>query len=225
MGLVDDQERLVPARELAERVVEPRLRGHDSDVRQRRLGEHARDVAVCEGALERLRVVPFDDSSRLVERYRGAEVALALDDAAAGVECRERLVDRAVVAPVEHEDLGPAGDLACEPDREAVRIRRRERELPAWDAEAPRELRGDDEGVLARQHQRDPPRRLLRNGTDGRLRRVPGHCAGVAEAEVDVLEPVGVTEARAGRLDREDREAASRRSTACDTRARKRARR
>jgi len=39
-----------------------------------------------------------------------------------------------------------------------------------------------------------------------------GECPAIApvspKAEVDVLEPVGVTEARAGRLDREDREAA-----------------
>ena len=159
-------------------------------------------------ALERLGVVPFDDARRLVERDRRAEVALARHDAPALVERREALVDRAVVAPVEDEHLRPAGDVAREADREPVRIGGGERELPARQPEAPRELVADGECVLAREHERDPAPRLLLDRAHGRLGRVPGHRARVAEAEVDVLEPVDVAEARALRLDREHREAA-----------------
>jgi hypothetical protein len=120
----------------------------------------------------------------------------------------ERLVDRAVVAPVEDEDLRPAGQLAAEPDREAVRVGRRQRELPPREAEAAAELAPDPERVLARQHQRDPVLGLLGNRAHRRLRRVAGHCSRVAEAEVDVLVAVDVGEARAVRLRREDGEAA-----------------
>ena len=74
----------VPVSRVASRscVVEARLRQDDADVRQRRLGEHAGDVAVGELALERLGVVPLDDARRLFERHRRPDVALARDDAA-----------------------------------------------------------------------------------------------------------------------------------------------
>ena len=84
----------------------------DADVRQRRLGEHAGDVAVGELALERLDVVALDDARGLGERHRRPDVALARDDAAVASSADERLVDRAVVAPVEDEDLRPPGELA-----------------------------------------------------------------------------------------------------------------
>ena len=114
----------------AQLLVEARLRQDDADVRQRRLGEDARDVAVGELALQRLGVVPLDDARGLVQRHRRPDVSLARDDRVA-VESDERLVDRAVVAPVEDEDLRPAGQLAGEPDGEAVRVGRGQRELPA----------------------------------------------------------------------------------------------
>ena len=121
---------------------------------------------------------------------------------------RERLVDRAVVAPVEDQHLRPSGDEPGEPHREAVRVGRGQRELPQRQAEAPRQLLADPERVLARQHQRDPARRLRGDrARDGRGR-VAGHRARVAQAEVDVL----VARRRRGSarrsLDREDGEAA-----------------
>ena len=74
----------------------------------------------------------FHSTTRVVSASgdRRPDVALARDDAAV-LERRERLVDRAVVAPVEDEDLRPPGELAREPDREAVRVGRGQRELPA----------------------------------------------------------------------------------------------
>ena len=179
----------------------------DADVRQRRLGEHAGDVAVRELALERCDVVPFDDARRLVERHRRPEVAFPLDDRIA-VERRERLVDGAVVAPVEHEHLRASGDEPGEPNREAVRIGRRQRELPARRAEAAGQLLPDPDRVLAREHQRDPARELLRDLPHDRLGRVPRHRARVAEAEIDVLDPVDVAEARVPCLLGVDREPA-----------------
>ena len=78
------------------------------------------------------------------------------------VERRERLVDRAVVAPVEDEDLRPAGDVPREPDREAVRVGRGERELPARQRRSagsapPPTQSASSLGSISR----DPARRLL----------------------------------------------------------------
>ncbi len=197
----------VRLRQLAHRLVEARLRMDDADVREHRLGEHASDVAGCQLALERLDVVPLDDARRQVERHRRAEIALALDDAAVTQRC-ERLVDRAVVAPVEDEHLRPARDEAGKADREAVRVGRRDRELPPRQAEPPRQLLAHPQRVLARKHQRDPARGLLGDRTHDRLGRVPGHRAGVAEAEVDVLDAVDVAEASALCLARKNGKAA-----------------
>ena len=208
MRLVDDQQRAGVAGRGAQRVVVAGVGEHDADVGQRRLGEHAGDVAVGELALQRLDVVELDDARGLGERDRRPDVALALDDVALRVERRERLVDGAVVAPVEHEDLRPPGDRAGDPDREAVGVGGGQRELPRRQPEAPLHLLPDPQRVLARQHQRDPARRLRGDRAQRRLGRVAGHRAGVAEAEVDVLVAVDVAEARALRLVREHREAA-----------------
>ena len=113
-----------------------------------------------------------------------------------------------MVAPVENEDLRPAGELPGEPDREAIRVGRRQRELPAREAEAARQLAPDPERILAREHQRDPLAGLLGDRAHHRLGRVARHRGGVAEAEVDVLVPVHVAEPRTLRLGGEDGKAA-----------------
>ena len=94
------------AGQLTQSVVEARLGEHDADVRQRRLGENARHVARAASAcFERADVVPLDDARRhgtarpACRRCRGARADLA------ALEDGERLVDGAVVAPVEDEDL------------------------------------------------------------------------------------------------------------------------
>ena len=131
------------------------------------------------------------------------------DDVAVVVEGHERLVDGAVVAPVEHEDLLPVGGLAGEPQREPVRVGRARRDLPEREPEPAGELLADDRRVLGRQHQRDA-RAAACSAITATVAggRVPGHRAGVAEAEVDVLVAVDVDDARARRLGREDREPA-----------------
>jgi len=202
---VDHEQRPVFASQRAERIVKAGLGRDDADVRKRRLGQHAGDVAVRELPLERCDVVPFDDTGGLVERHRRPEVAFALDDRGA-VERGERLVDRAVVAPVEHEHLRARRDKAREPDREAVRVGRRQGELPARDTEAARQLLPHPQRVLAREHQGDPARELLRHRLHDRCRRVTGHRARVAQAEVDVFVPVDVAEPRVPRLLGVDRE-------------------
>ena len=194
MGLVDDQERPVSPRRLSQQFVEPGLRRHDADVRECGLREDAGDIAVRELSFERFGVVPHDDPGRLGERNGRPDVRVAFDDSSRIVERREGLVDGAVVAPVEDQQLRPLGDMPREPDREPVRVRRRQRELPAGESEAARQLAAHDEGVLARQHERDAPRRLLGDRANRRLGRVAGHRPGVPEAEVDVLAPVDVAE-------------------------------
>ena len=130
--LVDDQDRAGAARELADPLEVAGLRQDDPDVRQRRLDEHRGDLPVGERALERVDIVERHDAGRerrvdrRAERCRGAATTPPV-----GVERRERLVDRAVVAVVVDDDLRSAGDMPRQADREPVRVGRGERELPA----------------------------------------------------------------------------------------------
>ena len=140
-------------------------------------------------ALERLDVVELDDARGLGGRHRRADVALALDDVAAGVERRERLVDRAVVAPVEDEHLRPPGDRAGDPDREAVGVGGGQRELPRRAARSAAPSSSPTHSASSLGSISVMPRGACSAiGAQRRRRRVAGHRAGVAEAQVDVLD-------------------------------------
>jgi hypothetical protein len=161
---------------------------------------------VREPALQCVDVVELDDARGLGGMHRRPDAPFARVHLAVN-ERDERLVNRAVVAPVEDEDLGAAGDRPGA-DGEPVRVRRRQCELPARQAEAPAHLPANPERVLARQHQRDPARRLLADRTHRGLGGMAGHRAGVAQAQVDVLVAVHVAKASAARLGGEHRIAA-----------------
>ena len=158
---------------------------HDPDVGQRRLDQHAGDVAVGELALEPLEVVDLDHPGGLGDVGAGADAADARAHLAVD-KVRDGLVDAAVVAVVVDQDLRAAGDLARDPDHEPVRVGRREGELPVAEAEAPLHLLADGGSVLGRQHRRDPLGEPLVDGGDRGRGRVAGHRPGVTEAEVGV---------------------------------------
>ena len=205
--LVDHEERPVPACELSDGLVVARLREDDPDVRKRGLEEAARDVAFGQLALEAVEVVDLDDPRRQARVDGRPDVVRPRCDAAVG-DHREGLVDRAVVAPVVHEHLRPAGRRAREPDREPIGVGRGERELPARKPEAPRHLLTDPDRVLGREHQRRSAAHLLGHGHGRRLGRMARHRARVTQAEIDVLVPVDVAEPRPGGLLDEDGERA-----------------
>src|ERR687889_329108 len=70
VGFVDDEERPVAAREVAQRVVETRFREHYTDVGHGRLGQHARHVFVGQGFLQRRAVVELDDTGCALRLHR-----------------------------------------------------------------------------------------------------------------------------------------------------------
>jgi hypothetical protein len=130
MRLIDHQQRPGRARQVAQARMKFRRRQHDADVRERGLGQHARDVARAQRALESIEIVELGHlrGHRRVERR--TQVTLARDDAVMRVEGDERFIDGAVIAPVEHEDLRPARQRPGKSQHEAVRIGRRRCELP-----------------------------------------------------------------------------------------------
>jgi hypothetical protein len=169
---------------------------HDADVRERGLEQAGGDITLGEGSLEALEVVDLHHARGLLERHRLPDVALARHGAPT-LERGERLVDRAVVAPVVHDDLGSLRDLACPADHESVRVGRGHRELPVRDAEPTGHLGPDPGGVLGRQHERDTSRGLFGDRLDGDRRGMAGHAARITEAQVDELVAVDIPEAGA----------------------------
>ncbi len=183
--------------------MEPRVGQDDPDVRERRLGEHAGHVLVCERRLERVHVVELDHPRGLGGVDGRAHVAEARTGHAV-LERHDRLVDRAVVAVVEDQDLRAPGDRSRQPDREAVRVGGGQAELPERQPEPPLHLGAHPRRVLGRQHEGDAPGRLLGDRIDRLLRRVSGHRPGVTQAEVDVLAAVDVGEPCPACLGNED---------------------
>ena len=205
--LVDDEQRAGLAGQAAQLGVVALVRQDDADVGEGGLGEDAGHVAGLERPLQRLEVVPLDDLGRhgWIDRRSGVP---RLRPGHPVVDRDDRLVDRAVVAVVVDEDLRPPGDVPGQADGEPVGVGGGERQLPVLQAEASRELGGDPQGVLRRQHGGDTACGLRHDGGDGGLRGVTGHGTGVAEAEVDVLVPVHAGEPGAAGLGHVGREGA-----------------
>ncbi len=210
VGLVDHQEGPVAVRQLAQALEEAGLREDDADVGQGRLGEDRGDVTVGELTLDRRQVVPRRGAGGEVERDGGSDVAGPRLGLAVRPRQREGLVDRAVVAVGEDEDLRLPGREAGQPHRPPVRVGRGEREAPQRHTEAPRQLGADPLGVLRRQHRRDAPElsHPPGDGLDGRPGRVARHGPGVAQREVDVRVAVDVGDPVARRPVEVEREAA-----------------
>ena len=157
-------------------------------------------------ASQRVDVVERDDLRRERRINRRAHAPFARDDVAGLVEHDEGLVDGAVVAPIEDENLLAVRRLAREPEREPVRVGCARRDLPERQPESASELLTDGRRVLGREHERDATLRLLRDHGDRGCRGVPGHRAGIAQTEVDVLVPVDVDDPRSRCHGRKDGE-------------------
>ena len=204
--LVDHQQHAVPAGDLADRRRVAVGGQHDADVGQRRFHEQARDVALGQPLVQRLEVVERD------HRRGGGDVGLRTEGAGARhdgsgvVEHGEGLVDGAVVAPVHHRDPGPAGEMPGEAEHEPVRVGRGDGELPERQPEPAAQLGADPGRIRRRQHRGRPGGDPGGHRLGHRRQRVAGHRPGVAQAQVDVLQPVDVDEPTALRRVDRDRE-------------------
>ena len=196
------------AGELAHAVVVAGFGQDDADVRQRRFHQEGRDVAVGERGVERVEVVERHDPSGQRRIDLRSDRTRAGDDVSRRVEHGERLVHGAVVAPVHHADLRATGEVAGEAQHEAVGVGRRHRHLPVRESEPPGELAGDPRRVGGRQHGGDAALGLAGDRLGHLGECVPGHRAGVAEAEVDELVAVDVGEPGPVGLGDEQREVA-----------------
>src|SRR5680860_612644 len=106
----------------------------------------------------------------------------------------ECLVYGAMVASVEDKDLRPFRDVSSQTYYKPVGIGSGHSHLPVGETEARGEFLGCKDGVLRGEHQGDSPPQLLGDRIHGGRRRVPGHGAGIAQAEVQVTDAIHVGE-------------------------------
>ena len=205
---VEDQDGAVAAGQRPERIVILGLRRNDPDVRHGRFGQDRCDPTICERGLERRHVIPLDHTGRHRRVDRWTDVPVSCPHPALGVQRGERLVDGPVVAVVIDQHDAALGDLAREPQRKPIGVGRRQRELPDRKTKAAGEFLADERSVLGGEHGRHAALELRGDRGDGRRGPMPGHRAGITQAQVDVVVPIGATKVGAFRFLDNDGEAA-----------------
>jgi hypothetical protein len=189
MRLVDDEKRAVFQRKLAKAVVELGLGQDHAGVGHHRFGQDRADVALGEGGFDAGQVIEFAGDGGLRQVVHLAEEAGGIDGFPV-LQGDEGVIHSAVVAAVEHEDLGPAGDGAGDAECKAVGVGRGGGDLPAEGAEAVGQKASGLQSGFGGQHVGQAAAGLLADGfRDGRGR-MAEHRPGVAKAEV--VEPVAV---------------------------------
>jgi len=122
VGFVDHQQRAVFAGEGAHGVEKARLGQHHADIGEHRLGEHAGHVARGHRGAQSVQVVELDHPGVGREVLHLAEQAGAGVGGAVGIEIDEHVVDRAVIAAVEHHDVFAPGERARPAQHKAVGV-------------------------------------------------------------------------------------------------------
>ena len=204
MRLIGDEERAVALRQLLRLLPVPVVGEDDADVGHRRLGQDAGDVVVLQRVFQGIEIVEFNDARSLRWIDRWTDVAAPRADDAV-FERRKRFVHCAVVTVVKHENLCALRDFARNADGKAISVGGGESELPVGEAETLFEIFADEDAILGGQHQRDALFHALGHRLGHDVRRMAGHCAGIAQAQIHVLFSVGAGEMRAFRFRHKNR--------------------
>ena len=140
-------------------------------------------------------------ASQVVERHQhrvlghvGGQAVFLRHERPVGPERHQRLIEVAVILPVEHQDLVAGGQDPRDADHLGVGLGRRQRVLPLREPVAAAELLGHDDRVLGGQEELIAARHALADGAHHRLGRVAAEHRHVGDVEVAVREAVDVGE-------------------------------
>jgi len=176
--------------------VHARLRQHHACVGQRRLTQHAGDIARLERLFECRDVVEFDHARGAREIVNLSDQA-RLADRAPAFKSDTGIIHHAVIAAVEDHDEAPPRDAARPAQDRPIGVARGLRHLPEGQAKYACQRLADGTGFLARQHARETAGRLGGKCPRDRLRGVAEHRAGIAETEIGIAASIDVDEMRA----------------------------
>ena len=188
VGLVDHEEGSGRIAQGPQAVEEPRVRQHDADVGQRRLGQHGGDLPGGQRPLYSGEVVELDGHCGGGRIDGRADVAWTRHRGPVGAGDDEGLVDAPVVAVGENEDLRSPGDEAGQSQGPTVGIGGTQGERPLGRTEPAGQVGCHPLGVLGGEHGSDPAEGLHppTDGVDHWSRGVSGHGPGVPQGEIDI---------------------------------------
>ena len=134
MCFVDDQKRIVQVGKTPQARMEFRIGQHHARVCHHRFGQDRRDLATGKRGLDTGQVVEFNSHRALAQVAHLAQQT-GTGDGLAVLQLDHRVVDRAMIATVEHQHLAPSCHRAGDTKGKAVGVRCRGGDLPEICAE------------------------------------------------------------------------------------------
>ena len=180
---VPNQQRAMARASFAQRFQIARLGQDHADIGHRRFGQHAGHIAFGQRRFERSQIVEFDHHGVL------AQIVNLPDQATpqfrhAITQIDKHIIDRAVIAAVEHQHLVAPGDPPAPADHRTVGLAGARRDLPERQFEACRQFIRHHHRIFGGQHESQPARGLPRDCRGDRGGRMAEHRSGVAQAEI-----------------------------------------
>ena len=171
------------------------LRQHDSNIGERWLDKHAGNIAKTCSTFQCCKIIERHDSGGELRVDLRSDSTTATDGAIPHSN-NQRLIDRAVIAPVMHQHFGFASDSPSKAQQETIGVGGTNRKLPFRQTESTRQLIGHPSGIWCWQHCSAATGELSRNGGIDLTVGMTSHCPGIAEAQVDIFVAVDIGKAR-----------------------------
>ena len=196
MGFINDQHRAILAGKLAQRLVKARIGQDHAGIGHHRLGQDRSNLAGFQGGLDGGDVVEFHRRGDQRQVGHLAQQAGAVHRFPV-LKRDKDIVHRAMIAAVEHQNLGATGDGTGHAQRKAVRIGGGGGNLPAERAETLGQQTARLQRVFGGQHVGQAAFRLFADGYGNGQRRMAEHASGIAQTEIVDAIAVDIGQSRA----------------------------
>ena len=196
MGFINDQCRVIFARDLPQSFVIAVIRMHNANIGHHRLGQNTSYIFRLQCSFQRLQIIKLDNlgSDRRIHRRPHVPASrLAMTIFGQGDKA---LIHSPVIAPVKNQNLRSSGNLPRQSYAEAIGISSGQRELPVRQSKTFLQLFADNGCVFTGKHQRHTAANLLLDCSDHSRRRVPCHRSRIAKTKIDVPVSINIKEVR-----------------------------
>ncbi len=129
MGFINDQQRVVAFSQTFQAVMKSRLRQHHAGIGHHRFGQDGSHITALERCFHTCKIVELAGDCKLGEVSHLTQEARSRNRLAI-LQGHHRVIDCTVIAAVKNDDLAAPGHSPRHPQRIAVGIARRRRDLP-----------------------------------------------------------------------------------------------
>ena len=207
VGLVPDQQTAVQAGQPPQFLQIAGQGLHHPNIGHHRFGKNAGDIGSCQRGRQRVDIVELHHHGRLADIMDLPDQALPRFGQSIP-QIDKHIVNRPVIATVEHQDFAAARDLTRPTDHRAIGFARRGGHLPIGQAKPLRQQCADMPGFGRREHIAKAKPRLLTDRRRQRGGRMAEHRGGVGEAEIIQLLAIKAGEGGTNRLGGDQRKRA-----------------